>query len=386
MLPIEYLDVFAAGIYLLFGVIHFDLWRKRRDRASHLWLAAASGGALLVDLTGMKLRGTGVAGGALPFLNLLGVALVTASLFELVISLGNGRSSMAMRAVYAFMGVLIPVVAIGKVQPLFSIFYLTSMVVLLWAMVHALRAGQAGDPESRTIAAGLIILILCLVVDLLGNLRVIGQVPGLPILGFTALFVVSASALNTRYEREHRELVALRGDLEQRVSDRTRELEVANQRLAEASRTDALTSLPNRRGFLEMSELELKRCARNAEACSVVMIDLDHFKEINDEHGHAAGDLLLQSAAERLRSMLRDADLVARWGGEEFILLLPDTRRDGAVAVAEKIRGAFEHGEKVTASFGVAEHGPNMSREATIAAADEALYRAKREGRNRVVG
>ena len=101
--------------------------------------------------------------------------------------------------------------------------------------------------------------------------------------------------------------------------------------------------------------------------------------------GHAAGDRLLQSAASLLRSMLRDADLVARWGGEEFIVLLPDTKRDGAVAVSEKIRAAFERGEKVTASFGVAEHGPNLSREATIAAADEALYRAKREGRNQVM-
>ena len=386
MLPIEYFDAFAAGIYLLFGIIHLDLWRKRRDRSSHLWLAAASAGALLVDLTGMKLRGTAPTGGLLPFLNLLGVALVTVSLFELVVSLGNERSSMSARAAYTVMGVLVPVIAFGKVLPLFSLFFIIAMVVLLWAMVHAVRAGQAGDRESRTIAAGLVILILCLVADVLGTLQVIALVPGLPILGFTALFVISASALNTRYEREHRELVALRGDLEQRVSDRTRELEIANRQLAEASRTDALTSLPNRRGFLEMSELELKRCARNAEACSVVMIDLDHFKEINDRHGHAAGDALLMSAASRLRSMLRDADLVARWGGEEFILLLPDTRHGGAVAVAEKIREAFERGEKVTASFGVAEHGPNMSREATIAAADEALYRAKREGRNRVVG
>jgi diguanylate cyclase (GGDEF)-like protein len=276
--------------------------------------------------------------------------------------------------------------AITPVISLAAVIFMLAMVLLLWAMVRATRAARAGDREARTIAAGLVILLLCLVADILGNLDIIPDLPGIPIVGFTALFLLSASALNTRYEREHRELVTLRADLEQRVSDRTRELEVANLRLAEASRTDALTSLPNRRGFLEMSEQELKRCARNGEACSVVMIDLDHFKEINDLHGHAAGDALLQSAASLLRSMLRDADLVARWGGEEFILLLPDTKRDGAVAVSEKIRAAFERGEKVTASFGVAEHGSNMSREATIAAADEALYRAKREGRNRVVG
>src|SRR5687768_15575098 len=105
---------------------------------------------------------------------------------------------------------LIPVIAIGRVTALFPLFFVISMVVLLWAMVHATRAGRAGDRESRMIAAGLIVLILYLVTDLLGNLEVIPTVSGLPILGFTALFLVSTSALKTRYEREHRELVELR--------------------------------------------------------------------------------------------------------------------------------------------------------------------------------
>src|SRR5688500_4820502 len=134
MLPIEYFDAFAAGIYLLFGIIHLDLWRKRRDRASHLWLACASFGALLVDLTGMKLRATpNVVAGLLPMINIFGVAVVTASLFELVLSLGNERSGRLIRAIYAFMLILIPVVALGVMPALYPLFFLTSLIVLVWA-------------------------------------------------------------------------------------------------------------------------------------------------------------------------------------------------------------------------------------------------------------
>jgi diguanylate cyclase (GGDEF)-like protein len=214
----------------------------------------------------------------------------------------------------------------------------------------------------------------------------------MPILGFTALFLVSARALNGRYEREHGELVALQHHLEQRVQERTKELEIANERLAEASRTDSLTGLLNRGAFLELADHEVKRARRANETFSIVMVDLDHFKEINDRHGHAGGDELLQAAAARLRSVLRDQDLVARWGGEEFILLLPGTDASGAAIAAENARSSlaayeFQRNgtrETITASFGITEHQAERSLEATIALADQALYRAKERGRNRV--
>ena len=389
---IQLFDAFAAGVYLLFGVIQIDLWLKRRDRAAHLWLAIASAGALMVDLTGMRLRVlTGQEVLLLWVLNCLGVALVTISLYELVLSLGNERSGPGMRTILA--GIL----ALALITPsvgrqFFAFFFLACAVMLLLSMAHAVRAGHAGDREARAIAAGLVVLILTLIVDILAATAVIPLIPGLPIVGFMTLFLVAGMALNTRYEREHGELVALRHDLEQRVHDRTRELEEANQQLAEASRTDSLTGLPNRRGFLELSDHEVKRSARAGAPLSVVMMDLDRFKEINDRHGHAGGDDLLQAAAKRLRSVTRAQDLVARWGGEEFILLLPDTDSEAAAVAAEKVRAAlgayeFERNgtrEAITASFGVAAHDPARALEATIAAADEALYRAKEAGRNRV--
>lgn len=389
-LPIEWLDAFAAGLYLFFGLVHLDLWLKRRDRATHFWLASASAGALLVDLTGMRLRVDDSPPALITTLNFLGVALVTASLLELVLTLGNERSGRFTRAIYLALAFAAPAIGFLRLE-LGSLFVLTCAVLLLTAMARAARGGLAGDRESRAIAAGLIVLVVCLVVDILMLTHVIPRVPGIPIAGFAILFLLSARALNGRYEREHRELVDLRNDLEERVSLRTRELEDANQRLAQASRTDSLTTLPNRRGFVEAGGLELTQCATSGQECSVVMVDLDHFKQINDRHGHAAGDAFLQAAAACLKSVLRDGDVAARWGGEEFILMLPNTDSATAMAVAENARAALaaftgdSASETITASFGVARHSIDRSLESTIAAADAALYRAKELGRNRVI-
>jgi diguanylate cyclase (GGDEF)-like protein len=390
---IELLDAFAAGIYLLFGIVHLDLWLKRRDRPEHIWLVGAAFGALVVDITGMLLRGTSIQAGWIPLINVLGVLLVTISLLELVFSLGNESPGTITRAAYAVELLLAVCSGLVGIESLVAPFFLLSIALLLRGLVQALRAGSAGDREARAIAGGLVVLLISLIVDVLQVLHVISAPEGIPIIGFAGMFLISASALNGRYEREHRELVALRLDLEQRVSERTQELEDANLRLAEASRTDALTGLPNRRGFLDVVDHELKRSARSGDPCSVVMLDLDHFKEINDRHGHAAGDAVLQAAASRLSGVLRAADVVARWGGEEFIALLPATPTDAAVAVAEKARRSlaaspFQHdgvSETITASFGVATHVHGQSIDVTIAAADRALYRAKEAGRDRVM-
>ena len=391
-LAVELLDAFAAGVYLLFGVVHLDLWLKRRDRRGHLWLAAASGGALMVDVSGMALRREPMASGVLPLVNLLGVLLVTASLFELVHALGERPSGRVARAAYLVGVALALGSALGGARTLVPAFLLVALALLVVAMAHAFRAGRSGDRESRALGVGLLVLMLVLALDVLRLLGIVPAPPGLPIAGFVFMFLLSASSLNGRYEREHRELVALRLDLERRVADRTRELEEANRLLAEASRTDTLTGLPNRRGFLEVVDHELKRSARAGQPCSVLMIDLDHFKQINDRLGHAAGDAVLQRAASTLRAVLRDEDLVARWGGEEFIVVLPDTPGTAAVGVAEKVRRAlaaapFTHAGKtsgLTASFGVAEHRHGEPLELTVAAADRALYRAKEAGRDRV--
>ncbi len=166
------------------------------------------------------------------------------------------------------------------------------------------------------------------------------------------------------------------------------------RRLDHMSKTDALTMVANRRHFLELLERELARSRRYATPVSCVMIDLDHFKEVNDRHGHMVGDQVLVAVAEALRRSIRDSDVVARYGGEEFVLLLPSTDVTGAQELAERCRAvvaatqvAGRHGLlSVTASMGVASlAGGSGDLDQLLSAADDALYRAKSDGRDRVV-
>ncbi len=163
---------------------------------------------------------------------------------------------------------------------------------------------------------------------------------------------------------------------------------VSNQALV-----DGLTGLANRRSCEDALAAELSRSERYPAPLAVVVADLDDFKDVNDRFGHQAGDVVLREFAALLRDNLRDIDLAGRWGGEEFLLLLPGTDLEGAARVAERIRRALHHrtllsvrGEPipVTASFGVAAHPAADSAPALFAAADAALYDAKRRGKNRV--
>jgi diguanylate cyclase (GGDEF)-like protein len=388
-IPMAQVDAFAAGVYLLSGVIHLDLWMHRPERRSHLWLMLASLGALAVDLTGMALRLSDDGIMVLATINLAGVALVTVSIVELVSSLVGRRTSPAARvaeiAMFAF------ALAATALPFLTELLFVGTFVLLSWAVARAWRAGRE-DSELRTVAHGLLVLITTLLLDVVMELGFVTKVPGLPVVGFTFLFIATARSLNERFEREHRELEELRLDLEERVRSRTTELEDANQRLAEASRTDALTQLLNRRGFLDFAERELVRSKRSQLPCSIAVLDVDRFKRINDRYGHATGDAVLQTVARILRKSVREQDVIGRWGGEEFILLFPETTADGALHAAEGVRRAIEStsvaGEGgdlfVTVSIGVAGHRAGDALEQTVGAADRALYVAKEQGRNRV--
>jgi len=154
--------------------------------------------------------------------------------------------------------------------------------------------------------------------------------------------------------------------------------------------TDGLTGCFNRRSFEMQLERDMNLAMRKRQPVSLVLLDLDHFKRINDTFGHAAGDLVLRTLAGVLREELRDTDTAARYGGEEFALILPQADFEGAVVVAERLRKQIEGLKlpsvgQVTASFGVATFPQHAaSREKLIEIADQALYAAKKEGRNRV--
>jgi diguanylate cyclase (GGDEF)-like protein len=155
---------------------------------------------------------------------------------------------------------------------------------------------------------------------------------------------------------------------------------------------DSLTGLPNRRGFDLVALKAMQDAQRDRKPLAALLLDLDHFKSLNDNHGHLAGDEVLTGFANDLRSCLRQSDIICRWGGEEFIILLKDTNSDTAHTVAEKIRLLAEQHHysfsgtplQVTVSLGLTEWLSSDTLHSLIARADRALYRAKQAGRNQV--
>lgn len=163
----------------------------------------------------------------------------------------------------------------------------------------------------------------------------------------------------------------------------------SQKRLEELWMTDHLTGLENRQSMDQIWEREILRAERYGDLFSVLLIDIDHFKSVNDNYGHLVGDELLFQFAQLLRQECRDTDHVGRWGGEEFIVLIPNTNLSSAVLMAEKIRETIESFSfttvgDVTVSIGVACYRSGMSEDELFSLADKALYRAKNSGRNRV--
>jgi diguanylate cyclase (GGDEF)-like protein len=208
------------------------------------------------------------------------------------------------------------------------------------------------------------------------------------------LWTVGVTAIVLRHalqlERSHLE----RGRAERRLQTTQAELEReraklvrANERLAGLATTDSLTALRNRRAFEERLREEVLRARRTHQPLSLLLMDIDHFKRFNDSFGHLAGDEALCEVAAILAHSLRETDLPARYGGEEFAAILPDTPRDAAAQVAERVRAAIARGagttRPITVSVGVAACGPGVdTARALVDAADRALYRSKAMGRN----
>jgi len=175
-----------------------------------------------------------------------------------------------------------------------------------------------------------------------------------------------------------------------RLAEEMHKVGVLNERLSELAHTDALTALYNRRAYDQALAREWRRVQRNGAALSVLLIDADHFKSINDQHGHAVGDRVLQALAALIQRSAREIDVAARIGGEEFAVLLSDTGATSALNVAERIRSQIAQSDTmpvtgVTVSIGVATLAAEESAASLQHRADQALYMAKSQGRNRVV-
>jgi diguanylate cyclase (GGDEF)-like protein len=223
-------------------------------------------------------------------------------------------------------------------------------------------------------------------------------------------FNTMSSRLSQSHEHTQQAMVELqeaRNSLETRVVERTARLAEVNEQLRQeieerkraeaaletAATTDYLTGLMNRRAMITLLDQEFKMVKRNDGGSSIILIDLDHFKNVNDRFGHETGDKMLVHVSQTLRGMLRDQDAIARWGGEEILILLPGTFKAGAWDVAEKIRARFAenpaliNGQEIimTASLGVCQIESTMTIDECLRRADKALYQAKDQGRNRTV-
>ncbi|MBU1139928.1 MAG: GGDEF domain-containing protein [Proteobacteria bacterium] len=204
---------------------------------------------------------------------------------------------------------------------------------------------------------------------------------------------IRLSLMNLDFDQMNQELIRAKVKLE----NLTKELEAKNKILANLANMDGLTEIYNHRYFQITLENEIDRCIRNASQLSLLLIDIDHFKNFNDTYGHQVGDFILKEFSRILKENIRKYDTLARYGGEEFTVILPDTNAEEASAVAEKLREAIDNTTfsdsrdeyHITASFGVSSARPatidNFEKSNFISQADAALYEAKEGGRNQVV-
>ena len=262
-------------------------------------------------------------------------------------------------------------------------------------MVSDANSGQADREDART-------SLETMVRDQIDDIR--GVVNGLGDLGELGSSVREHLTTIVRAMEHYQEVESQREArlaeqlevLQNRLSEMEAEASQARQIIEDQKKRatlDHLTGLPNRAAYEVQLGEELMKRSRGGRSLSFIICDVDHFKHINDNYGHIAGDKVLQLIASTLRKNLRDTDFIARYGGEEFVILLPGTPADAAAGVAEKLRASIEacpfnfRGERVsiTMSFGISEFRALESTETVFERADKALYKAKKSGRNRAV-
>lgn len=212
---------------------------------------------------------------------------------------------------------------------------------------------------------------------------------------FTSLIfiIIITYTIHSIYIRELN-IMKLNKTLEAKVHQRTKELKNANKKLLEISSIDFLTNIPNRRCFFEVGSKAFHLAKREKKQLSVICVDVDHFKSINDNYGHNIGDEILKLVSSKMNKLIRKSDILARTGGEEFTILLNNTDKDNAFILAEKLRTTIENSYyrdkeleiQVTISLGISElQDEDDDLDSIINRADKALYSAKNESRNKTV-
>jgi diguanylate cyclase (GGDEF)-like protein len=336
----------------------------------------------------------------------LGIMIFTPLLLNLWFHVGDEKPPTAVLRPYDYVVGLGTLAAVGLLSAsrngvLFGIDI--SPVILLPFVIFA-----AARFKLRWVSLTVVVTAFLVVGLMTGGRRPFGNLPprdavfqAQEFIFLTSLIALGLSALLSQLQDKQNELEItnqslndLNLTLEARVGQRTAELKTLNEQLAHLALTDALTALPNRRSFFELANREIDRCKRHGRQMALAMLDIDHFKRINDRYGHQAGDGVLQQVAVLVRGAIRASDTVARYGGEEFVLLMPETDLKGAAELVEQLRQVLRSGEiqtgreivRITGSFGVtalSERDDDLDR--LLRRADKALYAAKAGGRDRTV-
>ncbi len=376
-------------LYLVIGVYHLYLFGRNHNLRQYLWfgLLTFAVGIYVIWVSQWKHYID------LPFLwhkkIEYAVLYITPMLgLSMVWRLIEYRPATWMRwyqAIFALLTVVVLLVPNHSVNYLtLDLWQLLAVPVMLGLVGQLMWYAMSGNREARTLLIGMALFVATAINDILITQALV-DTPRMVSYGFAAMIMSMAVSLATHY-------TALYDRLESEVAERTRELIDANSRLLEAARVDVLTGLLNRRGFSERAEEEILRARRTRRGFALMIADIDKFKDVNDRYGHAAGDHVLREVADTLSSQLRDIDVIARWGGEEYVLLLPETGIEGAAVLAEKLRLLIErhriefnqHNMHVTMTFGVAAYELSMTLDDCLALADQALYAGKTSGRNTV--
>lgn len=388
-------ELIFASLFILTGFYFLYLYAKTGAITSFPWFGLTSLVLAVYILTLSQWRYSF----GLPFTTIEKIESVSLFLFlstsiQLIWSVVSQQVPWYMRGYQAFFVVFALIFAL---TPGLDIHYhlriywqlcaLTLVVPVVWVIV---RETLGGNSDARILLYGLAILISCAINDLLINMNLLNSIRLMPI-GFLAILISMAVSLAGRFN-------TLLVSLEYQVSARTAELrqvneqlEAANRSLVEMTRIDPLTGLLNRRGLISEAETERQRFLRQKEPLGLMITDIDHFKKFNDDNGHACGDFVLTEVAELFKDFIRDIDRVARWGGEEFVLLFPGTDAAGLANIAEKLRKKVEarnlsyEGKNlhITMTFGGAVYRDSETLDECLERADAALYRGKAAGRNR---
>ncbi len=391
-------ELFLLGSILIMAVYHLILYFLRKKDTPPLYFA------LLCIIVGLRIPLSGeklvyevfpsipwVIATKIEYLNLVliipFVAMFFYSLYSDVIS---GYFIRAINAVSIFMFLIILFTRANMYTHTAIPIEIVLVVLGIYVMYSLVRAILHKQEGAAIVLVGMLFFFLFGINDILYNNLVINTAYLAPVGLFLMLFS-QAVVLSLRFTRAMETTEILSHDLEKQVADRTRELSSEREKLEKMAREDFLTGLFNRRYVMEILENEIKRYRRHGISFSILMMDLDHFKNINDTWGHPSGDRVLHSVGDTLKTGLRSTDIVGRIGGEEFLVILPYTNGNSAMIVAEKIRKdmrklIFTEGDdnySITASIGVANVEANdTDSERIIIRADRALYRAKEKGRD----